>query len=131
MTFIWENTTMKQSRKRLSVSILTTNLLRKPEIIISLCRVTENALNNILNKIKPQNNHFSLGEDTLSPKRQSLMVGRTGFEPATFCTSSRCPNRTRRPAHSQFRMFFWYLSFSFLKYSIRIKLITKHEFFLP
>jgi hypothetical protein len=27
------------------------------------------------------------------------VVGRTGFGPATFCTSSRCPNQARRPAH--------------------------------
>ena len=26
-------------------------------------------------------------------------MGRTGFGPATFCTSSRCPNQARRPAH--------------------------------
>ena len=26
------------------------------------------------------------------------LVGRAGFEPATFCTSSRCPNRARLPA---------------------------------
>ena len=29
----------------------------------------------------------------------SMGVGRTGFGPATFCTSSRCPNQARRPAH--------------------------------
>ena len=29
-----------------------------------------------------------------------IVVGRTGFGPATFCTSSRCPNQARRPAHT-------------------------------
>ena len=29
----------------------------------------------------------------------SAMVGRAGLEPATFCTSGRCPNQARRPAH--------------------------------
>ena len=37
-----------------------------------------------------------IGEQSV---RQKLwMVGRTGLEPATFCTSSRCPNRARLPA---------------------------------
>ena len=31
-----------------------------------------------------------------------FVVGRTGFGPATFCTSSRCPNQARRPAHCIF-----------------------------
>jgi hypothetical protein len=30
---------------------------------------------------------------------RNSVVGRTGFGPATFCTSSRCPNQARRPAH--------------------------------
>jgi hypothetical protein len=60
---------------------------------LNLSKVTENALNNILSQIEPQNNLFSLSEGSLSPKRESSVVGRTGFEPATFCTSSRCPNQ--------------------------------------
>jgi hypothetical protein len=32
--------------------------------------------------------------------KEDLVVGRTGFGPATFCTSSRCPNQARRPAHT-------------------------------
>jgi hypothetical protein len=38
---------------------------------LNLSRVTENALNNILSQIEPQNNHFSLSEGSLSGKRES------------------------------------------------------------
>ena len=35
---------------------------------------------------------------TLNQKTNPNLMGRAGFEPATFCTSSRCPNRARLPA---------------------------------
>ena len=35
---------------------------------------------------------------TLNQKTNPNLMGRAGLEPATFCTSSRCPNRARLPA---------------------------------
>ena len=69
---------------------------------LNLSKFTENALNTILNQIEPQNyqNSRFLGEASFS--KEGSVVGRTGFEPATFCTSSRCPNQTRRPALQPF-----------------------------
>jgi hypothetical protein len=69
---------------------------------LNLSRIAESALIDILSQIEPQKSVFSLSEGSLSPKRESSLVGRTGFEPATFCTSSRCPNQTRRPALQPF-----------------------------
>ena len=90
-----------ESKKTVSL-YLSKNIVEKARNYnLNLSRVTENALNNILSQIEPphkQNNRFSLSEDSLFGKRESSVVGRTGFEPATFCTSSRCPNQTRRPA---------------------------------
>ena len=47
-------------------------------------------------------------KQTASAKREGMetvgchqMVGRTGFEPVTFRTSSGCPNRARLPAHAK------------------------------
>ena len=40
------------------------------------------------------------------------LVGRTGLEPATFCTSSRCPNRARLPAPAIVYFRFLYIATS-------------------
>lgn len=92
-------------KKTVSLYLSKNVVERARKYNLNLSRATENALNNILSQIEPlnkQNNRFSLSEGSLSPKRESSMVGRTGFEPATFCTSSRCPNQTRRPALQPF-----------------------------
>jgi post-segregation antitoxin (ccd killing protein) len=61
----------------------------------NISKVCENALKQKLTPNQPQ-----IFDETFSKKVS--MVGRTGFEPATFCTSSRCPNQTRRPALQPF-----------------------------
>jgi hypothetical protein len=81
------------TKKTVSLYLTKNVVERAKNHNINLSRVTENALNSILNQLEPQNNSFSLSEGSLFPKRERSMVGRTGFEPATFCTSSRCPNQ--------------------------------------
>jgi hypothetical protein len=74
-------------------------LAKAREMNVNLSNTIEKSLEQL---IEPKNEPFSLSEGSLYGKRESSMVGRTGFEPATFCTSSRCPNRTRRPALQPF-----------------------------
>ena len=73
-----------------------------PTIPIQQQISTSEASNNGLNQ--PTNNVFSLSEGSLLQKRKFL-VGRTGFEPVTFRTSSGCPNRARLPALTCLRLF--------------------------
>ena len=61
------------------------------------------------------------------------MVGRTGFGPATFCTSSRCPNQARRPAHTFSTIFYrtllyrrFVLRCALLHFPAPIKLLRHH-----
>jgi hypothetical protein len=86
-------------RKTVGLTIKPELLAKAPRMNSNLSKTLENTLTQL---IRPQNGPLSLSEGSLSPKRESSMVGRTGFEPATFCTSSRCPNRTRRPALQPF-----------------------------
>jgi post-segregation antitoxin (ccd killing protein) len=74
------------------------------EIGINVGQFCENALREAIEKLKSPRTEpnggsasFSLSSGSLFGKRESE-VGRTGLEPATFCTSSRCPNRARLPA---------------------------------
>ena len=97
-------------RKTVGVTIKPELLAKAREIDVNLSKSLENALEQL---IKAQSNRFSLSEGSLAPKGEFLVVGRTGFEPATFCTSSRCPNQLDdRPFHFSFRIVFSYLSFS-------------------
>ena len=86
-------------RKTVGVTIRPDLLAKAREMNLNLSKLLEN---NLIHLIDAQNNRFSLSEGSLFGKREGSMVGRTGFEPATFCTSSRCPNRTRRPALQPF-----------------------------
>ena len=58
-----------------------------------------------------------------------LRVGRTGFGPATFCTSSRCPNQARRPAHSDFLSGSSYLVASSNRLCCNIKILASIKLF--
>ena len=60
--------------------------------------ITENC-----NKITEYSNNVHIGEklenSLFSQNNDEILVGRTGLEPATFCTSSRCPTELDyRPA---------------------------------
>ena len=61
------------------------------ESITGNCNGITNNSNNVKGGEKLENSLFSQNND-------EILVGRTGLEPATFCTSSRCPNRARLPA---------------------------------
>ena len=71
------------------------------EIGLNLSKIAENALKQAIlalknskiysNEQRPQNNNVNVCE-------ANFVVGRVGFEPTAFCTSSRCPNRARLPA---------------------------------
>ena len=63
---------------------------------LNLSKTLENTLETMMDPQKtPFLNEYSF-------EKENSKVGRTGFEPATFCTSSRCPNQTRRPALQPF-----------------------------
>ena len=96
-------------RKTVGLTIKPDLLTKARKMNLNLSKILENTLETM---IEPQNNRFSLSEGSLFAKRESSMVGRTGFEPATFCTSSRCPTRLDDQPYSHFRMVFSYLSFS-------------------
>ena len=56
------------------------------------CNKTTNNSNNVHSREQLENSLFSQNND-------EMLVGRTGLEPATFCTSSRCPTELDyRPA---------------------------------
>jgi post-segregation antitoxin (ccd killing protein) len=68
------------------------------ELGLNISKTCENSLKQaiqLLTASEQQNNCISTCEGTSQQRR---LVGRAGFEPATFCTSSRCPNRARLPA---------------------------------
>ena len=65
-------------------------LARNQKTLMWVDGITENRngitdfSNNDVNRKKLENSLFSQNND-------EMLVGRTGLEPATFCTSSRCP----------------------------------------
>ena len=62
------------------------------EGITENCNKITNNSNNVHSREKLENSLFSQSND-------EILVGRTGLEPATFCTSSRCPTELDyRPA---------------------------------
>ncbi len=83
-------------RKTVGVTIRPKLLAQARDMKINLSKPLEKSLKQL---IQTQNNRF-LSEPSFD--KEGSVVGRTGFEPATFCTSSRCPNRTRRPALQPF-----------------------------
>ena len=68
------------------------------ELSLNISKTCENSLKQEIQRLKAseQQKNCRLTCDTTS--QQPRVVGRAGFEPATFCTSSRCPNRARLPA---------------------------------
>ena len=75
---------------------------RAKEIGLNISKTCENALKDAIEALEQRKTKTTTNEgytDARSASQQHRMVGRAGFEPATFCTSSRCPNRTRLPAH--------------------------------
>ena len=68
------------------------------ELGLNISNTCENSLKQAIQRLtgsEQQNNCIST---CVSTSQQPRLVGRAGFEPATFCTSSRCPNRARLPA---------------------------------
>ena len=64
------------------------------EIGINVSQFCENALREGINKLKSPPRATKGGIPLLGPAslgKEGGLVGRTGLEPATFCTSSRCP----------------------------------------
>jgi post-segregation antitoxin (ccd killing protein) len=89
------------SNKHNLVLYLDKELVEKSkELGFNLSRTFENHLKHLItqftNTQNTQNHHPAIGNVEV--------VGRTGFEPVTFCTSSRCPNRARLPALLLLRM---------------------------
>ena len=104
-------------------------LAKAREMDVNLSNTIEKSLEQL---IEPKNEPFSLSQGSLYDKRESSMVGRTGFEPATFCTSSRCPNRTRRPALQPFQDVFLVFKFQFSPDPKNIIVnIPKHQILSP
>ena len=92
---------IKGKKAQVQITLLPEVIIKARNLGLNISKITENSLKQAiiaLEQTKSQSNRFSLSEDSLFGKRESSVVGRTGFEPATFCTSSRCPNQTRRPA---------------------------------
>ena len=86
--------THKLSANKVNVTIrISSEILQEAKDLgLNISKVTENALLQSIKALKP----LFLNECSFA--KENSMVGRTGFEPATFCTSSRCPNRARLPA---------------------------------
>src|SRR4030043_1502157 len=64
------------------------------EIGINVSQFCENALKEAIQKLKSPPTATNGGKSLLGPaslSKEGGLVGRTGLEPATFCTSSRCP----------------------------------------
>ena len=65
---------------------------------LNLSRITEQALSSILDYMESQNSEessaFSLSTGSLFPKRESVVVPRAGFEPATT-RSSASPSKAK------------------------------------
>lgn len=96
------NTRVKMNRKKTVGVTLPQNLVkqaRKHKLNIS--RITEQALNSVLDYLETQNHRRSLDVLGKASFKEGL-VGRPGLEPGTFCVSGRCPNQTRRPALNGF-----------------------------
>ncbi len=71
------------------------------KIGLNLSQFCENALKEAIEALEQRKTKTETNGglvDARSASRSASVVGRTGFEPATFCTSSRRPNRARRPA---------------------------------
>ncbi len=64
-----------------------------------LCRAGLIEFSKITEFSKISQKSGKLEKSLLLQNSDDNVVGRTGFGPATFCTSSRCPNQARRPAH--------------------------------
>jgi post-segregation antitoxin (ccd killing protein) len=80
------------SNKHNLVLYLDKELVTKSkELGFNLSRTFENHLKQLITQLSNQ--------QSTQNQLPIEMVGRTGFGPATFCTSSRCPNQARRPAH--------------------------------
>jgi post-segregation antitoxin (ccd killing protein) len=89
------------SNKHNLVLYLDKELIDKSKALgFNLSRTFENHLKHLITQLtttqNTQNHHPSISNVEV--------VGRTGFEPVTFCTSSRCPNRARLPALLLLRM---------------------------
>ncbi|MFX0203837.1 MAG: type II toxin-antitoxin system CcdA family antitoxin, partial [Candidatus Hodarchaeota archaeon] len=70
------------------------------ELGFNISKLCENCLKEAIRRLRtPSSQTVTNGGlvDARSASHQPGVVGRAGFEPATFCTSSRCPNRARRP----------------------------------
>ena len=118
-----------KTRKTVGVKIRPELLLKAREMKVNLSKILEKSAETM---IEHQNNPLSLSEGSLFAKRESSMVGRTGFEPATFCTSSRCPNRTRRPALQPFQDVFLVFKFQFSSDSKNVRVnLPKHWILSP
>ena len=83
------------SNNRNVVLYLDKDLVEKTHNLgLNLSKTFENHLKYLITRCSNIN---QVNNDDFSIKSDRL-VGRTGFEPVTFCTSSRCPNRARLPA---------------------------------
>ena len=92
---------IKGKKATISVTLPPAKVIKARELGLNLSRILENALDKYFkslegSEIQTMTNGGYI--DARSASHQPRLVGRAGFEPATFCTSSRCPNRARRPA---------------------------------
>ena len=73
---------------------------RAKKIGLNLSQFCENCLKEAIEALeqRKQRTETNGGYTDARSASRTAMVGRAGFEPATFCTSSRCPNRARLPA---------------------------------
>ena len=88
-------------KKNLMIYIEEDVIKKSKDLGLNISKVSENALKEMIRRIENLNIQNDV-KNCSESKREGSMVGRTGFEPATFCTSSRCPNQTRRPALQPF-----------------------------
>ena len=68
---------------------------------LNISKVCENCLREAIKRLQGYTQQTETNEGYIDARQgvsSASMVGRAGFEPATFCTSSRCPNRARLPA---------------------------------
>ena len=90
-----------RKKARINLTIDQDVLRTAKELGLNISKVCENCLKDTIRRLTQpitatDGNGPFLSEGSFG--KESSLVGRAGFEPATFCTSSRCPNRARLPA---------------------------------
>lgn len=87
-------------QKSVSLTINQVVVAKAKELGLNLSKTCENCLKQRTKALQQLNRETNGGQGFFGKGffQKKALVGRAGFEPASFCTSSRRPNRARLPA---------------------------------